>query len=305
MGSEKQQNAPRPVRGAEEQSYPYLKIGASQEKADLLSAILLGSGALGLEKRDGETMVSASEEQVVLVAWFDDLDSARAAAEHLESLPAAEDTKVRVGEVEDPGWAEAWRDHFRPMRFGQRLWVTPPDEGPTTADDGSIVTVRLLPSGAFGTGTHESTAMMLEWIEELIRPGMSVLDVGCGSGVLSLAAVQLGARHAWGIDIDPEAVFYACENSDNNDTNDRCTFDTTPLQEISDTFDIVLANLSAPVLIAEKERLAARVAEGGTLVWSGLLESDLAEVGAPPELVQFGQRQRDDWVAQTWSRRGR
>ncbi len=284
-------------------TYPYMKVGTRSERAEPISALLLELGAVGLERRDQETMISSPGEQVTLVAWFESLDQARNAADQLHLFPAADGVEIRVGEVEDPGWREAWRDYFRPMKFGRKLWVTPIDENPTESDDDTIAVVKLLPSGAFGTGTHESTAMMLELVEETLRPGAKVLDVGCGSGILSIAAVLLGARRAWGIDIDPEAVGYARENSTTNGTVDRCRFDTTPLAEITERFDLVLANLSAPVLIAEKAQLAERVADRGLLMWSGLLENDLAEVGAAPNMDLATDRRRDDWVAQVWSPR--
>jgi ribosomal protein L11 methyltransferase len=283
-------------------SYHYLEISLPTSSVDLVSALLLRFGATGLEERDGGTMIAAPPGQSLLVAWFDAKPDAEHAAQQLPGLVDDASIRFEVGEVDDPGWREAWREYFKPMRFGRRLWVVPPDEEPPADQlgDEPPAIVRLIPSGAFGTGTHESTAMMLEAIDELIRPGMKVLDVGCGSAILALAALRMGAESSWGIDIDDEALIYARENVEDNGLADRCRLDSTPLAQVEGRFDLVLANLSAPVLMAEKATLAARVSPGGILAWSGLLISDLTELGSPPGMVLDSERRRNEWAAQLW-----
>ena len=134
-----------------------------------------------------------------------------------------------------------------------------------------------------------------------INSGDTVLDVGSGSGVLAMAAVGLGAASARGIDIDPEAVAAATENGVDNGLAPRCTFDGTPMAQIEGQFDLVVANLSAPVLTEVKHQLVERLVPGGLLFWSGLLSTDLHEVGSPSACFELiDERRRGDWVAQGW-----
>jgi ribosomal protein L11 methyltransferase len=131
-----------------------------------------------------------------------------------------------------------------------------------------------------------------------------VLDVGCGSGILSLAAARLGAERVRGIDVDPEAVEAARGNARANRLASRCRFDGIPIVRLRAKYDLVLANLSAVELPPIVPALAARLAPGGTLVWSGLLAEEAATVPHPPALTLTDQRTRGEWVAQVFRRRG-
>lgn len=287
-------------------AYPFVEVALPEAQAEAAAAFLLELGSTGIELRDQGTMISAPEGRTVLVAWFARERDAEDAARELPALLRAPDLEAVAGQLEDPGWREAWRQYFRPMRFGRRLWVAPPGENPPADGVGSAdpAVVRLVPSGAFGAGTHESTALMLELLDELVAPGMTVLDVGCGSAILALASLRLGAAKARGVDIDPEALEYARENARDNDLADRCQLDGAPLARLDERYDLVLANLSAPVLLAEKAALARLVGRGGRLIWSGLLRADLPELGAPPGLRLADERSRNDWVAQVWAHDG-
>jgi ribosomal protein L11 methyltransferase len=283
-------------------TYPFAQVVVPTSQVEEATGLLWKWGATGIETRDATTLIKSSGEETLLIGWFGDQASARQAAQALGEWNNK--WSVEVGGAEDPGWREAWREYFRPMGFGQRLWVAPPDEDPPAPEENAParVIIRLVPSGAFGTGTHESTSLMLTLLDDMVRPEMTVLDVGCGSGILAMAAVELGAQQAWGIDIDPEAVASARENAENNSI-EACRFDGTDLAAVDGQYDLVLGNLSAPVLIREKARLVQRVKPGGWLLWSGLLKTDLAELGAPPHCELTDQRDRGDWVAQVWRRR--
>lgn len=286
-------------------SYLCLEVDLPEVRADEAAELLLASGATGIETRDSDTMVAVNVGRALVIGWFDSRELAEAATRRLAEALDEPSLAAAVQEVEDPGWREAWREYFRPTRFGRRLWVTPPDEDPPTEELASVelpVVLRLLPSVAFGTGTHETTAMMLELLEELVQPGEMVLDVGCGSGVLSMAAVGLGAARARGIDIDPEAVAAAQENAETNGYGLKCSMDNASLESLIDRYDMVLANLSAPVLLTTTVTLADRVRPGGLMLWSGLLESDLDEVSAPPGYDLVRNLRRNGWVAQALRR---
>jgi len=284
--------------------YPFLEITLGPDAdVELACALLHGAGASGTETRDTDTMnLSSGEGLVTVVAYFPTTELAQGARDDLKArLPALALVSARLGSEQDPGWKESWKDYFQPTAMGERLWVALPDAGGDVIPEGATV-VRILPSGAFGTGAHETTAMVLESLEGLVKPGCRVLDVGCGSGILAIAAILLGAEHARGVDVDPEAVTAALENGERNGVSAKTRFDATALEDIDSKYDLVLANLSAPVLCDLKEALAARVADGGHLVWSGLLNSDLDEVGSPPQLTMTKELRRLDWVAQIFSR---
>ncbi len=166
-----------------------------------------------------------------------------------------------------------------------------------TAKRGETVLV-LEPGRAFGTGLHETTRLVAEAVARMKRTlrASSVLDAGTGSGILSLVALSLGARRALGVDIDADAIEVARENATRNAMGRRASFSTTPLGKVKGTFALVLANIEADVLIAQERALRARVARGGRLVLSGILDSREADVR-----LAFGKpvtrTKRGEWVA--------
>ncbi len=178
--------------------------------------------------------------------------------------------------LEDRDWVREWLVHFKPMRFGRRLWICPTTHEVTDAD---AVVVKLDPGLAFGTGTHASTALCLDWLDGAELAGKKVLDYGCGSGILALAAARLGASEVFATDIDPQALQAARDNAERNRTPDRITVVAPP--ELGDrAFDVVIANILATPLIELAPELSARVKPGGWLVLAGLLAEQAAEVGA-------------------------
>ena len=199
----------------------------------------------------------------------------------------------------DRAWEREWLKDFRPMRFGDRLWICPktePVEGPPT---GSVV-VRLDPGLAFGTGTHATTALCLEWLDGLDLEGRTVLDYGCGSGILAIAALKLGARSATGMDIDPQALLATRENAAANGV--RVTVCQRP-EDIEGSFDVVLANILAAPLVEFADSITARLASHGMLALSGVLCEQADEIMAAYDpWIEFEKpafREQDD---QTWSR---
>jgi ribosomal protein L11 methyltransferase len=181
---------------------------------------------------------------------------------------------IAVEHVEDRAWEREWLKDFRPMRFGQRLWVVPvgqQPEGPAAA------LLELDPGLAFGTGTHATTALCLEWLDGNVQGGERVLDYGSGSGILALAALKLGASAAVAFDIDPQALIATRENAAKNGLGGNITV-AECAERIAGPFDIVLANILAGPLVELAPRLAPMVRTGGALVLAGLLEQQAAEV---------------------------
>ena len=176
--------------------------------------------------------------------------------------------------LEQRAWEREWLKDFRPMQFGDRLWVSPHDM-PVTAEN--AVVVRLDPGLAFGTGTHETTALCLEWLDGMDLHGKRVLDVGCGSGILAIAALKLGAACAYGVDNDRQAISASESNAAENSVSDRLTL-STDLGDFSGQYDIVVANILAGTLIELAGNISKRTAHGGALALSGILAGQIDEV---------------------------
>jgi ribosomal protein L11 methyltransferase len=210
-----------------------------------------------------------------------------------EGLPS-----LRFEVLADQQWERAWMEHFQPMRFGERLWIYPSwtDE----PDDGSVV-LRLDPGLAFGTGTHPTTALCLEWLDAQSLQDKTVIDYGCGSGILAIAALLLGAASATGYDNDPQALTASRDNAANNGCADKLsvTLVATGGEAITEQADVVLANILAGPLRELAPRIAPLVKNGGSLVLSGILaEQADAVMDAYYEygFVFEAPAERDGWV---------
>jgi len=202
----------------------------------------------------------------------------------------------------DRAWEREWLKDFRPMRFGRRLWVCP---GGQAAPDPAAVTLELDPGLAFGTGTHQTTAMCLEWLDGADLAGRTVLDFGCGSGILALAALKLGAARAHATDIDPQALLATRENAARNHLESRVeirTVDSLPEAH----WDIVLANILAGPLVDLASRLAAATRPEGRILLAGMLDSQTESVAGAyrPWFHMSEFASRDGWTALTGTRLG-
>lgn len=252
-----------------------------------------------LEPGVGETPLWRA---VVVVALFPGDADALALLAALDAFdPALDWHGARLRKVDDQDWERAWLDQFAPMRFGTRTWIVPwnHDVPADAGDDAAIV--RLDPGLAFGSGTHPTTALCLQWLDGLATRGLlqrqRVLDFGCGSGILALAALKLGAAHAVGVDNDPQALQATRDNAQRNGVDARIdTF--TPETEPAATYPVVVANILASALQALAPTLAARVQPGGHLALSGILAGQEGDVLAAyaPWFDALAVTRQDDWV---------
>jgi ribosomal protein L11 methyltransferase len=243
-----------------------------------------------LEPAPGEVRLwPATRVQSLFPSQADATAVARAVAGALDLRPASVHTQI----VADRVWEREWLEHFHAMRFGRRLWVAPHHE--TLASD--ALAVRLDPGLAFGTGTHPTTAMCLMWLDEHLEPGARVIDYGCGSGILALAAARLGAEHIECFDIDPQALSATAENAQRNAVGERLRIVARD-DELTAEVDVLLANILSETLCALAPRFAQLVRPGGQVVLAGLLDRDGAEVTRAYrtwfDMRRFGAR--DDWV---------
>jgi ribosomal protein L11 methyltransferase len=202
-------------------------------------------------------------------------------------------------------WAEVWKKFFKPLRLGRTIVVKPSWES-WQGEDGQIV-IDIDPGRAFGTGNHPSTALCIEILEELLwrftstgEGGPRVLDVGTGTGILGIVAAKLGASRVVGLDIDPEALQIAAANVERNRVAEIVAVSGTPMEQVDEEFQVVVANLAADPLISHASALAGRVSGGGWLVLSGILEDQVepvAECFSSRGLAPVEKRAGKEWRA--------
>jgi ribosomal protein L11 methyltransferase len=255
-----------------------------------------GGNAPVLEPGPGETPLWAETRITGLFAAGTDFASLIADLE-AEFGPAGLPPH-RVEHLPGRDWERVWLRDFGPMRFGRRLWVCP---GDSAAAPGAVA-VRLDPGLAFGTGTHPTTALCLEWLDGLALDGRSLLDYGCGSGVLAVAGLKLGCRGATALDIDPQALTATRRNAERNGVADRLTVAGRDA-EVPAGFDVVVANILAGPLVELAECVITRLSSGGDLALSGILSSQVDRIQAAYDpWIAFDAptfRSQDD---QTWAR---
>ncbi|MDJ0750881.1 MAG: 50S ribosomal protein L11 methyltransferase [Woeseiaceae bacterium] len=250
-----------------------------------------------LEPGPGETPLWSNTRITGLFPGDADLDAfARElrATLGIETLP-----EHRIEVLENRAWEREWLRDFRPMQFGRRLWICP--SGQAVGDKDAVV-VRLDPGLAFGTGTHVTTALCLEWLDGLDLDGCNVLDYGCGSGVLAIAALKLGCSAATAMDIDPQALTATGENARNNAVADNLAI-RAGAGEISGHFDVVIANILAGPLVEFADSITSHVAEDGILALSGVLCEQADEVLMTYEpWIDFEEPVFREQDGQKWSR---
>ncbi len=269
---------------------------------------LFGQGALAvtleddadqplLEPGPGETPIWDAVKVTALFAADVDL------APIVASVPREVLTQDATDEIKglaDKDWERVWMDDFRPMQLGERLWICP---SWTDVPDPDAVNVLLDPGLAFGTGNHATTAMCLSALDSLITGGEAVADYGCGSGILAIAALKLGAATALGIDNDPQALVASRDNAERNAIQDEQLLlgrpDCSDEQAWSAKADVVVANILAEPLIQLSARLLALMAPGGTVLMTGVLIEQaprLIDHYASANVTLTLHEQRDGWA---------
>lgn len=290
-------------------SWLQFSIDVLQEQVEAVSAALEAAGAQSV------TLQDAADELLIeplpgtrplwrnprVVALFPAHTDARAVEAALRGALAEPLPALSVSVLDERDWSATWRESFRPMRFGERLWVCPSGE---SCPQSAAVTVMLDPGLAFGTGSHATTAMCLEWLDRHPPAGRRVIDYGCGSGILAIAARRLGADRVLATDIDPRALEATRGNARANGITAgfRVVFpadmDRTPV-------DLVMANILANPLQALAADLAACLKHGGKLLLTGILQDQAQAVRASyAAWIDFDPpQQRDEWVLLIGTRR--
>ncbi|MDJ0042048.1 50S ribosomal protein L11 methyltransferase [Pantoea allii] len=261
-----------------------IKINSSGANAEELSDALMETGAVSVTFQDthdtpvyepmpGETRLWGDTDVIGLFDAESDMEGV--IAELSQHPLLGENFRHKIEQIEDKDWEREWMANFHPMRFGERLWICPSWRD---VPDPDAVNVMLDPGLAFGTGTHPTTSLCLTWLDGLDLAGKTVIDFGCGSGILAIAALKLGAAQAIGIDIDPQAIQASRDNAERNAVADRLSLFLPHQQPENLQADVVVANILAGPLRELAPLISVLPKSGGHLGLSGVLESQAESV---------------------------
>lgn len=262
-----------------------IKLNATNDNAEAIGDMLMEeTGAVSvtfLDAKDtpvfeplpGETRLWGDTDVVAL--YEADMDTSLILQQIKASNMLAEGFAHKVEQVEDKDWEREWMDNFHPMQFGRRLWICPSWR---EVPDPQAVNVMLDPGLAFGTGTHPTTALCLEWLDNLDLSGKTVIDFGCGSGILAIAAIKLGAAKVIGIDIDPQALLASKDNAARNSVEDQIDVYLPKDQPEGLVADVVVANILAGPLRELSPIIKGLLKPGGQLAMSGILDTQAESV---------------------------
>ena len=261
-----------------------LRLSANEETAEKYSDWLSACGAQAvtfIDAKDTPIYEPLPGDEViywnntVVMGLYDASHDMDKVLNYLKGIhPDKANMVYKLEQLEDKDWEREWMDNFHPMKFGQRLWICPSWRD---VPDPTAVNVMLDPGLAFGTGTHPTTALCLTWLDGLDLEGKTVVDFGCGSGILSLAALKLGAKKVIGIDIDPQALQASLENAKRNQCEDRLEL-FLPKDQPKFKADVVVANILAGPLRELAPVIIEYVTSNGVLALSGVLEEQAEQL---------------------------
>ena len=296
-------------------------ISTNTEGADIVSEALMRQGAVGTQiidrsdvpdpdKPNGywelidRKMLDEMPEDVQVKAWFSTVEELRGLKNCLDALPELTGMELGTLKISQEGvreqdWAECWKQYYKPFRAGEHLVIKPSWEV-WDAQPGDLV-IELDPGMAFGTGTHETTNMCMQLLERCLKPGLRVMDVGTGSGILAIAAAKLGAQNVLAIDIDPDAVKVAKENVELNHVakqvrvvvGDLCKSEAMPCE-------VAVANIVADAICMLAGPMTRHLVKGGLLICSGIIrerEADVQKAAREAGYRQVDRIEKGEWVA--------
>jgi ribosomal protein L11 methyltransferase len=283
--------------------YLALSLDLGDRDAEAVESLCFDAGALSVTLSDcgDDAVLEPAPGEVRLwpatrvQALFAAADASPALVRRIATGLDIDAGDIAVQAIADRAWEREWLRDFHAMRFGRRLWICPQHEQ-VDADD--AIVVQLDPGLAFGTGTHASTALCLTWLDGNLRAGERVIDYGCGSGILGIAAVRLGASNAQCFDIDPQALTACRENAARNGVANAVQV-ITQAEQLAGGVDVLMANILAGTLIELAPALAMRLRTGGRIVLAGILQDQARAVTAAyaPWFDIAPAGHREEWVA--------
>lgn len=262
-----------------------LKINTHAEDAEQIGDMLSANGAQAVTFNDAKDTPMYEPKPGEVMLWPDtqvvglydaEFDMKRVVLQLEKSKILGKGFKHKMDPLEDKDWEREWMDNFHPIQFGKRLWICPSWR---EIPDPDAVNVMLDPGLAFGTGTHPTTSLCLQWLDALQLEEKTVVDFGCGSGILAIAALKLGAQEAIGIDIDPQALLASKDNAGRNKIAEKLTV-FLPQDQPDMQADIVLANILAAPLRELRSVITNYCKSNGLLVMSGILATQAEEINA-------------------------
>lgn len=284
-------------------SWLQVRLAVTPDNAVAHEELLLAIGAVSVTFMDAEDQPIYEPDLGTTPLWskthllglFDDALTTEALEQQLRDCFTDRLPEFAIEALPDQDWERSWMDDFQPMRFGRRLWVVPSWHN---APDPDAVNMLLDPGLAFGTGTHPTTALCLEWLDSQQVQDLHVLDFGCGSGILAIAALLLGAKHATCTDIDPQALEATADNASRNTLDQARLSLYLPKDMPQQQHDMVLANILAGPLVELAPQLASLCRRGGRLVLSGILSEQAADVqhAYAEHLALDPVQELDGWV---------
>lgn len=287
---------------------PWLQISVhtTQNHAEQAETVLLQNGACSitlndaadepiLEPAPGETPIW---QNIIATGMFDNTEDQPRLLANIKAALQSSDYRITSELLEDQNWSRSWMDNYHAMQFGERLWVCPWHIDPPEPD---ATNLRLDPGLAFGTGTHPTTSLCLSWLDRHIQQQQSLLDFGCGSGILAIAALLLGLQHADGVDIDPQALEASLANAEANQVEDRLHLFSAKqfsAEHSQQQYDIVVANILSGPLVELAPMLARHTRAGGDIVLSGILaeQADSVINAYAPFFKMDAPLFEEDWV---------
>lgn len=285
-------------------SWLQLQLITDRENSDALEDALLAAGACSVTLQDNADQPLFEPPPGATPLWDDIRLIGLFTADHnpqdiVDAVQAAFGAVLpphRIEILEDKDWIREWMDSYQPMRFGTRLWICPSWRTPPEPE---AVNLMLDPGLAFGTGTHPTTSLCLSWLDGLDLDGKTVIDFGCGSGILGIAALLLGAKKVIAIDNDPQALLATRDNAQRNGQGDDRIQALLP-EQLADnvSVDVVIANILAAPLISLAPQLYGRLREGGDIALSGILaeQADSVRRAYEPAVHWQSQVQLEDWI---------
>ena len=305
------------------------RLKTTTEAEDIVSSMLADLGIEGVEIEDKIPLTESDKEQMFVdilpeieaddgVAYLsfyleEDEDKEKVLAnvkKELEEMSAYVNVgacEIEESQTEDVDWVNNWKKYFHPLEVGEKILIKP--EWEELKDNTDRIVFNINPGMSFGTGGHYTTQLCIETLEKYIKPGVKVLDLGCGSGILSIISLLLGADSAFAVDIDPNAVDIAYQNAGMNDVDiskytvkagDIITNTELQNEIAKNEYDVVVANIVADVIIALAPKAREYMKKGGVFITSGIIEDRVDDVKAALEKCGFeinSIKQRKDWVS--------
>ena len=248
-----------------------------------------------------ESLIAKDRTSSIIHIYISEEDNALEAVEFLKERLTAEKINCEVGSigVNDNDWNENWKKYFHTIEVGEKLAIVPSWEEYENKDNRTVLSID--PGAAFGTGTHATTSLCLELLQKYVNDNVDVLDIGCGSGILAIAAILLGADNAVGVDIDAQSVKTAKENAQINNITDKCEFIVGDLAEkVNGKFNIVCANIVADVIIRLFENVKDFMADDAVFIISGIIDIRKDDILSAAQKFGFAiieEQYKDNWCA--------